>query len=131
MPRSALTDLLNAYRDVAWTAVSGLAVIALWQSPARTLLRPLVAAGRMTLTLYIGQSLIFVPVFYGFGLGLAGMGQAPALMFGLAAFAIQLAFAGWWMRHYRYGPLEWLWRAATYMSPKIPFRRSQLPSSHC
>lgn len=124
MAKSAFRDLINAYRDVAWTAVSGLAVIALWQSPARTLLRPLVAAGRMTLTLYIGQSLVFVPIFYGFGLGLAGMGQGEALMLGLAAFAIQLVLAGWWMRRYRYGPLEWLWRAATYMSGRIPFRRA-------
>ena len=124
MPKTAFRDLINAYRDVAWTAVSGLAVIALWQSPARALLRPLVPAGRTTLTLYIGQSLVFVPVFYGFGLGLAGMGQAQALTLGLAAFAAQLVLAGWWMRRYRYGPLEWLWRAATYMTTKIPFRRS-------
>jgi len=98
MPKAAFRDLINAYRDVAWTAVSGLAVIALWQSRARLMLSPLVAAGRMTLTLYIGQSLVFVPVFYGFGLGLAGMGQAQALALGLAAFAAQLALAGWWMR---------------------------------
>ena len=125
MPKSALHDLVNAYRDVAWTAVSGLAVIALWQSPARRLLRPLVPAGRTTLTLYIGQSLVFVPVFYGFGLGLhASMSQAQAVMLGIAAFAAQLVLAGWWMRHYRYGPLEWLWRALTYTTTQIPFRRA-------
>ena len=123
MPKSALQDLLNAYRDLAWTAVSGLLVIALWQRGARALLRPLVPAGRTTLTLYIGQSLVFVPVFYGFGLGLAGMGQAQALLLGLAAFAVQLLLARWWVRHYRYGPLEWAWRALTYTSTQIPFRR--------
>jgi uncharacterized protein len=124
MPRAALRDLLGAYRDLAWTAVSGLAVIALWQSAARPLLRPLVAVGRMTLTFYIGQSLLFVPVFYGFGLGLyAGIGQARALLLGLAAFAVQLGLARWWMRHYRYGPLEWTWRALTYTTMRIPFRR--------
>lgn len=123
MPKSALRDLIGAYRDVAWTAVSGLALIALWQSRARPLLRPLVPAGRTTLTLYIGQSLVFVPVFYGFGLGLAGMGQAQALLLGLAAFAVQLLLAGWWVRHYRYGPLEWGWRALTYTTTQIPFRR--------
>lgn len=123
MPKGAFQDLLNAYRDVAWTAVSGLAVIALWQSRARPLLRPLVPAGRTTLTLYVGQSLVFVPVFYGFGLGLAGMGQAQALTLGIAAFAVQLLLARWWMLHYRYGPLEWAWRALTYTTTQIPFRR--------
>jgi uncharacterized protein len=124
MPNAALHDLIGAYRDLAWTAVSGLAVIALWQSRARPLLRLLAPMGRMTLTFYIGQSLVFVPVFYGFGLGLAGMGQTQALLLGLAAFAAQLVLAGWWVRHYRYGPLEWTWRALTYTSTRIPFRRT-------
>src|SRR4051812_13983130 len=47
MPKVALRDTINAWRDVAWTAVSALALIALWQSRARLLLRPLVPAGRM------------------------------------------------------------------------------------
>ena len=125
MPAGALRDLLGAWRDLAWTAVSALVVIALWQSGAgRTLLRPLVPAGRTTLTLYVGQSLLFVPVFYGFGLGLyAWIGQGRALVLGLFAFALQLLLARWWMRHYRYGPFEWAWRAATYTSRRVPFRR--------
>lgn len=124
MPKSALRDLVNAWRDVAWTAVSALVVVALWQSSARWLLRPLVPAGRTTLTLYVGQSLLFVPVFYAFGLGLhASISQAQALTLGIAAFAVQLVLAGWWVRHYRYGPLEWAWRALTYTTTQIPFRR--------
>jgi len=125
MPKVAFRDLLNAYGDIAWTAVSGLAVILLWQSRLRALLRPLVPAGRTTLTLYVGQSLLFVPVFYGFGLGLhATISQAQALTLGIIAFAAQLVLADWWMRYYRYGPLEWVWRALTYTTTQIPFRRS-------
>ena len=60
---------VGSFRDLAWTAVTGLALVGLWQTGLRPLLRPLVPAGRVTLTLYIGQSLIFVPVYYGFGLG--------------------------------------------------------------
>ena len=44
--------------------------VQLWLSGADRLLHYLVAPGRMTLTLYIGQSLVFVPVYYGFGLHL-------------------------------------------------------------
>jgi uncharacterized protein len=29
-------------------------------------------------------------------------------------FAVQMALAHWWMKHFTMGPLEWLWRAATY-----------------
>jgi hypothetical protein len=70
MQKSAFQDLLNAYRDMAWTTVSALIVIALWRNRARPLLRLFVPAGRMTLTFYVGQSLLFVPFFYGFGLRL-------------------------------------------------------------
>jgi uncharacterized protein len=100
-------------------------VVLLWQTEAsRRLLRPLVPAGRTTLTLYVGQSLLFVPVFYGFGLGYhAVLSQAQALTIGIAAFAAQLVLAAWWLRHYRYGPLEWAWRAMTYTTSEIPFRR--------
>ncbi|MFX5801488.1 DUF418 domain-containing protein [Acinetobacter baumannii] len=23
-------------------------------------------------------------------------------------------FSAWWLRHYRYGPVEWLWRTIMY-----------------
>jgi uncharacterized protein len=115
---------VGSFRDLAWTAVTGLALVGLWQTGLRPLLRPLVPAGRVTLTLYIGQSLIFVPVYYGFGLGWHDdITQVQALLLGFAAFALQLVLAAWWVRRYRYGPLEWLWRAGTYMTTAIPFRR--------
>jgi uncharacterized protein len=67
---------------------------------------------------------VFVPVYYGFGLGWHDdITQVQALLLGLAAFALQLLLAAWWVRRYRYGPLEWLWRAGTYMTTAIPFRR--------
>ena len=84
----------------------------------------LAGPGRMTLTLYVGQSLLFVPFFYGFGLGLYGelsLGQSLAIS--LAAFAAQAVFARQWFRHFYYGPLEWLWRAATRTAWSVPFRR--------
>ena len=34
-----------------------------------------------------------------------------------------MVFAQAWFRHFRYGPLEWLWRAATRTSLDVPFAR--------
>jgi uncharacterized protein len=120
----ALDLLLASYQDLALTALSVLLFVALWQSAAGRLLRPLVPLGRMTLTFYIGQSLVFVPIFYGFGLGLHDdLGQAQALALGLAAFALQAVVARYWLRHFAYGPLEWAWRALTFLSLDIAFRR--------
>ena len=84
----------------------------------------LAAPGRMSLTIYVSQSLYGVPLFYGFGLGLyTGFGQRNALALGLILWGVQMVFAAWWLRRYHYGPLEWLWRSATWLSSGVPFKR--------
>ena len=85
-------------------------------------LRWLAPAGRMALTNYLGQSLVCTLVFYGYGLGyfeqLARAWQVP---FVFALFALQVLFSHWWLARYRYGPAEWVWRAATYL--RVPAMR--------
>ncbi|WP_433288671.1 DUF418 domain-containing protein [Micromonospora sp. CA-244673] len=75
----------------------------------------LAPAGRMALTNYLGQSLICVLVFTGVGLGLAGhTSPAQTLLIALTIFAVQVAASSWWMRQFRYGPVEWALRAWTH-----------------
>ncbi|HWI84786.1 MAG TPA: DUF418 domain-containing protein [Sphingomonas sp.] len=123
--------ILADWFDLASMALSVLIFIALWQTRARRLLAFLVPAGRMTLTLYVLQSLIFVPLFYPFGAGLyARITQPQSLALGLASFTTMTKLAAWWFRSFHYGPLEWLWRCGTRMSLDIPFRRrAPLPAS--
>lgn len=84
----------------------------------------LAPCGRMSLTIYVSQSLYGIPLFYGFGLGLyQGFGQVNALALGLGLWTLQMLIAHYWMKHYYYGPLEWLWRAATYMNTAVPWKR--------
>ena len=74
----------------------------------------LAPAGRMALSNYLLQSLICGFIFYGYGLGLIDQTSAFInVLIGLAIFAFQLVFSRWWMKHYDYGPLEWLLRALT------------------
>ena len=75
----------------------------------------LAPAGRMALTNYLLQSLIGTALFYGYGLGHWGMPRAGQLLFVLVVFALQVAFSHWWLARLRYGPMEWLWRALTYL----------------
>jgi uncharacterized protein len=119
------TDVMvSGWIDLAGMAITLLVFVQLWLWGADRLLRYLIPPGRMTLTLYIGQSLIFVPVYYGFGLHMWDrITQPESLILGLVAFAAQLVFATLWFRHFHYGPLEWLWRAATRLSRDVPFRR--------
>lgn len=82
----------------------------------RERLRPLSWAGRMGLTNYLLQSVICTTIFYGYGFGLMPK-ATPTLAFGLAVFiyAFQIALSMWWIRRFRFGPVEWLWRSLTYM----------------
>jgi uncharacterized protein len=71
--------------------------------------------GRMAFTNYVAQSVIFGWIFYGYGLGLFGqLGITQALAVGIIVYAGQVLFSAWWLRHYQYGPLEWLWRTLMY-----------------
>ncbi|WP_454831741.1 DUF418 domain-containing protein [Pseudoxanthomonas wuyuanensis] len=90
------------------------------QSPALAPpLRWLAPAGRMALTNYLGQSLICTLIFYGYGLGyFEQLPRAWQVPFALALFALQVLLSRWWLRHFRFGPMEWLWRTLTYLKPQ-------------
>lgn len=75
----------------------------------------LAPAGRMALTNYLLQSLICGLLFYGYGLGWYGqVDRWGQVQIALLIFVAQVALSPLWLRHFRYGPMEWLWRALTY-----------------
>ena len=72
-------------------------------------------AGRMSLTNYVMQSAIGIAIFYGCGGGLWGrIGVTWSLMLIAVVFGLQTAMSHWWLRMFRHGPLEWIWRCLTY-----------------
>ncbi len=101
-------------------------VVLVLERGAQTL-RVLAPAGRMALTLYLMQSLVGTWVFYGHGLGMWGqVGRVGQVVLVLSVFAVQLVFAHLWMARFRHGPVEWLWRALTYLQWP-PLRRVPSP----
>jgi uncharacterized protein len=92
------------------------AITLLFQRPrAARLLMPLAHVGRMPLTNYLMQSAIATTLYYSHGFGLFGqVGPALGLLVTAAIFAAQIVYSRWWMARFRFGPLEWLWRGATY-----------------
>ncbi len=120
----AFWALINMWLDLAGTAFWALLVIALYDGAGRRLVQPLAAPGRLTLTYYILQSAVFVPIFYHYGLGkYDDWDAATRLWIGLAAIAVQIVVAHWWLARFQYGPIEWVWRALTYLRRDVPFRR--------
>ena len=78
-------------------------------------LAPLAAVGRMTLTTYLMQSIICTTLFYSYGFGWYGrFGLAGMFMIALTVFAFQIAASTYWLRRFRFGPAEWLWRSLSY-----------------
>jgi uncharacterized protein len=83
----------------------------------------LAPCGRMTLTLYVAQSVIFTPIFFHYGLGLYDtISHNTAIILFVLLWVAQMLFANIWFRYFQYGPLEWIWRVTTFTRIDIPFR---------
>ena len=117
--------IVESYTNNSLMMITVLGLLLLYRlSGVARVLRPFAPCGRMTLTIYVTQSIFLVPVFYGFGAGAyAYLGQAGSAALGVALWALQVWVAGTWFKHYHYGPLEWLWRTSTFLRTDIPFRR--------
>jgi uncharacterized protein len=88
------------------------------------LVHALGAVGRMALTNYLGQSIICGSIFYGYGLGLFGqLHPTQVMMLTVPIFALQLVVSSIWLRHFQFGPVEWIWRTLSYMQVQ-PMRRT-------
>ncbi|OYR55374.1 DUF418 domain-containing protein [Halorubrum halodurans] len=86
--------------------------------------RAFAAVGRTAFTNYLLQTVVATTVFYGHGLGLFGsVSRIEALGMVVAFWAIQVPLSVLWLRRYRFGPVEWLWRTLTY-GERQPMRTS-------
>jgi uncharacterized protein len=91
-------------------------VLLFQRSGWRSLLLPFAPVGRMALSSYLCQTVIGSLVFFGFGLGLLGLyGNAVTLPIGVAVFVLQAWLCAAWLRRFRFGPVEWLWRSLTWL----------------
>lgn len=102
----------------------GLIMLAVKSGALSRLMDRFAAVGRMAFTNYLMHSLILTTVFYGYGLGMYGnVSRFQQMGFVVAVIALQLAYSPAWLRHFRFGPAEWLWRSLTY-GKRQPMRRT-------
>jgi uncharacterized protein len=111
---------------LAWLAL----FLTAWQTPAGgRVLAHLAPVGRMSLTNYLLQTALGLWLFYGFlpGPGLMGeVGAAALVPIWAALFAVQVVGSRLWLRHFAFGPVEWLWRSLTYGTAQ-PWRPARPP----
>ena len=121
------SEVLETAGNLAFSFFYASAIILIMERPAwKARLAPLAAVGRTALSNYLFQSLICTTIFYSYGLRLFGqVGPAWGLALTIAIYSIQVPLSVWWLRHFRFGPVEWVWRSLTYGRLQ-PMRR--LPS---
>ena len=90
-------------------------VILYKKSGARKWLAKFAPYGRMALSNYFFQSIIGTFLLFGWGLGYLGE-LRNIYTFGIAIviIAVQMVISSWWLKTFKYGPLEWLWRSLTF-----------------
>jgi uncharacterized protein len=110
-------DLLFAFGTAALALGYAATLILAAQTPrGRAALAPLAGVGRLALTVYLTQTLIFTTLFYGYGFGQAfRLGPSAVTAWAVVIFAVQVGVCQWWSRRFRIGPVEWLWRSLTYL----------------
>jgi uncharacterized protein len=104
-----------------------LVMLAYQSSRLRPALRPFAAVGQTALSNYVLQTLLCSSLFYGHGLGWFGQVQRVGQMGVVGAvWLVQLVASPLWLRYFRFGPAEWLWRSLTYLTWQ-PFRKPAAP----
>lgn len=71
--------------------------------------------GKLALSNYMFQTFIAVIIFYGIGLGFTGkFGFTVIMIIAICIFAFQVLMSKLWLKYFRFGPFEWIWRQLTY-----------------
>lgn len=125
----AQQDMSASFVDVVGNLAFVVALISIvtliFEKPiTQKVARFITPVGKVTLSAYIGQSVFFTFLLYGWGLNLsAHIGPFFSMLAGFLFFCIQALLAKAWLKYFLFGPIEWLWRSGTYMSLQPLVRR--------
>lgn len=115
--------LFQATAQILGAPISiGYACLLIWMYK-KGVLRPVTttlgAIGRLALSNYLLQTILCTTFFYGYGLGNFGEIQYPQLWIVVGCvWSVNIVFSLLWLRVFRFGPAEWLWRSLTYLRPQ-------------
>lgn len=84
------------------------------------------APGRIALTNYLMQTVFAIAIFYGIGFGLgAKTGLLYVFLISLAIYVIQIWYSNLWLKYFRFGPVEWVWKCLTYWK-WLPIKKEKI-----
>ena len=136
----AMTVVLSGYNKIdalaafmAWSVVprfmlvigyASMLIQLICQFKDSALIARVAATGQAAFSNYLGTSIVMTTIFYGYGLGFYGyVGRLHLWLFVIGAWIFMLLWAQPWLKRFRYGPLEWLWRSLARFKLQ-PMRRS-------
>ncbi|QWH63365.1 DUF418 domain-containing protein [Bacillus mycoides] len=119
-----LLMLQDGLTPVTMTFFYGSTIILLFHyKKATRLLTYMANMGKMSVSNYLAQSIITTTIFYAYGFGLFGkIGYFFGILLTIGIYTIQLFVSTYWLRKYRMGPVEYIWRLGTYLE-KPQFKR--------
>lgn len=125
LQKGLLETLIKTFSNLGYTTVIvSIFILAYLAAKNRKVFNSIAVYGKMSLSNYVFQAVFGVIFFFGFGLGMwRYMGPTWSLIFGICFFLVQLSMSKYWIKHFYYGPLEWLWRALTYMNFNLKMKR--------
>ncbi len=115
---ASLTTLLTMWYNVAFTGIWVSAFVLLYrQEWFSSRCSGLTFYGRMSLTNYVGQSVLGSLIFFPYALNLSPhLGLAASLLAGCVLAWVQIVFCRWWLSRYKLGPLEGFWHRLTWLN---------------
>jgi uncharacterized protein len=115
-----LDVILSCYTNFAFLCfLIGLFVLSYYKTNLHKLQAKLAPYGRMSLSMYISQSILGGFVFYNWGLGASSkLSPTASIAVALMIFALQYSFARWWLKSHEQGPLEYIWKKLTWIKAK-------------
>jgi uncharacterized protein len=91
------------------------ALLALLHKKRPDILNVFAPVGKTALSNYLFQTFVAIILFYGIGFGQAGkFGFTVIIGIAILIFILQIVISKWWLRHFKFGPIEWIWRQLTY-----------------
>ncbi|MCX4278989.1 MULTISPECIES: DUF418 domain-containing protein [Muribaculum] len=99
--------------------VSGI-LFAFYRTNMHDLLMKITPYGKMSMTNYVTQSIIGSMIYYNWGFGMhAHLGITASFLLGIVLFVLQYMFCRWWISSHSHGPMEYMWKRATWIDKSL------------
>lgn len=117
---NSLNVMLNMWKNFSMMLmiVAGVTLL-FYKTKAQKWLIKIAPFGKMSLTNYLGQSMIGGLIFYNWGFGLyRHCGHTASFCLGICCIIILYTFCNWWLKSHKRGPFEELWSRATWIGKR-------------